>query len=325
MKTLAIISHKGGAGKTSSAVMLAEEFARRGQKVLLVDADRQKGAGLLLGIEQPDNSVQQTRNPRLRYFCTSGLPIRQLASKAASFRAEFDVAVVDTPSLDDPLARAWLQHSQFILMVIPVEPISIRTLDAADAALMQVKTLNPDVDSLGSLATIFDENDATQRALLMELMSSRPEGLLPVVIPRDAGLMHRAEQKEERRSEASEVCMQAYSKAADQLCQDMELGGASTLPAAARRPSVPAVRITPMPAAAGPTGATPARAGGNGFGLLWAAAVAIALVVIGLVVVAMKMGGGAKTSSADHAHQFSRIVRVEQEQQFRLQKERRGW
>src|SRR5438105_14981495 len=115
MKTLSIVSHKGGAGKTSSAVMLAEDLANRGLRVILVDADRQSGAGLLLGIEQPAGHVQQTRSPRLRYFSCAGLPLRELPTRAREFDGLFDVAVVDTPSLDDPLARGWLQVSSHVL------------------------------------------------------------------------------------------------------------------------------------------------------------------------------------------------------------------
>src|SRR5688500_76055 len=128
MRVLAIVSHKGGAGKTSSSVMFAEEFARRGLRVVLVDADRQRGAGLLLGIERQTNTVMQTQNPRLRYLCSSGLPLRELPSRAAELDGLFDVAVVDTPSLDDPLARGWLQLCTDVLFVIPVELISMRTL-----------------------------------------------------------------------------------------------------------------------------------------------------------------------------------------------------
>src|SRR2546421_8787720 len=105
MKTLSIISHKGGAGKTSSAVMLAEDLARRGLRVALVDADRHRGAGIMLGVEQGTGELQQTRDPRLRYLCSSALPLRELAAKAEEMATQVDVTVVDTPSLDDPLAK----------------------------------------------------------------------------------------------------------------------------------------------------------------------------------------------------------------------------
>jgi cellulose biosynthesis protein BcsQ len=222
MRVLAIVSHKGGAGKTSSSVMLAEEFARRGLRVVLVDADRQRGAGLLLGIEQQTNTVMQTQNPRLRYLCSSGLPLRELPARAAELDGLFDLAVVDTPSLDDPLARGWLQLCTEVLFVIPVEPISMRTLRGAESALEAVHRLNPNARELGTLPTLFDESDPDQRTLMMELVAQCPNGLLSPAIPYDGGLAHRAEQREDRKTEASAECKRAYEEIAGTLA--LELG-----------------------------------------------------------------------------------------------------
>ncbi len=226
MKTLAIISHKGGSGKTSSSVMLAEEFARRGLRVVLVDADRQRSAGLLVGIEQPDGTVQQTANPKLRYFCSSGIPLRELPARASELQGQFDLLVIDTPSLDDPLARAWLQFTQYVLLTLPVEPISIRTLEGADAALEQAARLNQRIQAVGLLPTIFDEHDSTQRQLMSELVARRSGDVLSPAIPLDPGLAHRAEQKAERRSEPAEGTRRAYQATADYLAGAMELSAA---------------------------------------------------------------------------------------------------
>ena len=224
MRRLSIISHKGGAGKTSSAVMLAEDLAGRGLRVVLIDADRQRGAGLLLGIEQPNGNVQQTKNPRLRYFCSSALPLGELPERAEDRAGLFDLAVVDTPSLDDPLAKAWIQLSTDVLMVLPVEPLSIRTLEGADTLLDGVRKLNPSIKVLGTLPTLFDQTDPNQRSLLVELMSLRPEGLLSPPIPEDAGMAHRAQQKVEHRTEPRESTRAAYAACGDYLIRALDLG-----------------------------------------------------------------------------------------------------
>ena len=43
-KIIAVVSGKGGTGKTTSAINLAGELVRRGKKVLIVDTDTQGNA-----------------------------------------------------------------------------------------------------------------------------------------------------------------------------------------------------------------------------------------------------------------------------------------
>lgn len=255
MRTVAVISHKGGAGKTSSAVMLAEDLAARGQRVVLIDADRQRGAGLLLGLDQPSQSVQQTQFPRLRYYCCSGVPLRELPAKSAELAGLFDLAVVDTPSLDDPLARAWMQLATAAIMLIPVEPVSLKTLEGAESALEAAKRLNPSIQLLGILPTLFDASDTNQRTLMLELRARSPDTVLPEAIPFDRELAQRAAQSPARAAVPGDATRAAYHLAAGHILSAMNKEGSfapekSPPPPAARDAAAPKSARPPAPEAA---------------------------------------------------------------------------
>ncbi|MGV3724059.1 MAG: ParA family protein [Actinomycetota bacterium] len=260
MRTVAVISHKGGAGKTSSAVMLAEDMAARGMRVVLIDADRQRGAGLLLGLEQPGQTVQQTQHPRLRYYCCSGVPLRELPAKAAELAGLFDLAVVDTPSLDDPLARAWMQLSTAAVMLIPIEPVSLKTLEGAESALEAAKRLNPGIQLLGILPTMFDASDTNQRTLMLELRARSPDTVLSEAIPFDRELAQRAAQSPARVATPADATRAAYHNAAGHILDALEKERAYEPEPVAERPRAPAARGAGVgsPAAAAVTAPVPA-------------------------------------------------------------------
>ena len=56
-RTIAVFNHKGGTGKTTTAVSIAAGLASRGKRVLLVDTDAQGNVGVSLGASRSDRST----------------------------------------------------------------------------------------------------------------------------------------------------------------------------------------------------------------------------------------------------------------------------
>ncbi len=82
-RILAVFNHKGGTGKTTSAVHVAAGLAARGAKVLLVDADGQGNVGASLGLEAERS---------LYHVLVMGLPFEQACVAA---RPNLDVIVAN--------------------------------------------------------------------------------------------------------------------------------------------------------------------------------------------------------------------------------------
>jgi chromosome partitioning protein len=106
---IALLNQKGGVGKTTLAVNIAAEMARRGERVLLVDADPQ-GSGL-------DWQAARQADP---LFPVIGLPKPNLHREIPAHQASYTQIVIDGPPRVNELARSAIMAAE--LVIIPVLP-----------------------------------------------------------------------------------------------------------------------------------------------------------------------------------------------------------
>ena len=109
---LALLNQKGGVGKTTLALHLAGQWAAKGRRVLVVDADPQ-GSAL-------DWSEQRAREGLARLFGVVGLTRDLLHRELPEAAAGYDRIVIDGPPRVAGIARSALIAADLVL--IPATP-----------------------------------------------------------------------------------------------------------------------------------------------------------------------------------------------------------
>lgn len=250
-KILAIVSQKGGVGKTTTAVNLGAAFARRGLKTLIVDVDPQGsvryGAGLkrghathgfadyLRGARPLRDVILPTALPWLRVMLVGSVTddadhsdyASQIASSdllpkmlaAASERCE--IVVVDTPPGLGAITRRVLGSSDRVLVPLQCEPLVLQTTPQILRGIQDVVGRNPQLTFDGILLTMYEEgNAACERTADYVRTHMPPDMVFDLVIPRSAAMSDAfaAGQPAVLRSPA-DVASQAYVNLAKRLAE----------------------------------------------------------------------------------------------------------
>jgi len=206
---VALVSAKGGAGKTTIAMNLAVALARRGLRVTVVDSDPNGGISasvnahrrilkgafdVICGAASLADVTVSTRMVGLRVVPAGGSTLaieqvenaqshrsawRSLLSTAA---ASSDVVLVDTAGGVYGPTRTMLGLATHVVGVLQAEPLALRASDHFDRAIASV---SPAPELIGIAMNMFEPRGSTSSTVLQEACDAlRPGLLFDTSIPR---------------------------------------------------------------------------------------------------------------------------------------------
>jgi chromosome partitioning protein len=209
-KTLCIANQKGGVGKTTTVINLADALARAGSRCLIVDLDPQCNATTGLGLRPLDqhplvgetplrNWIATTSNSRLDVLPGSrrfrdvdllanagGSEAKQLVDHMHRGTTAYDYVLIDCPPSLGQLTRTALAAANEVLMPIQCEYFAMEGLVHMIEVIRDVMNTHPNrLEFGGILLTMYDHDLELTQEVDREVREFFGEIVFDTVIPRD--------------------------------------------------------------------------------------------------------------------------------------------
>ena len=216
-KVISIANQKGGVGKTTTAVNLSTILAKKGKKVLMIDADPQGNGTSGLGVNKDvkfsvydviindieiENTVQQTMIKNLD-LCPSNINLAgaevelvsmmsrefRLKEKIDNQKDKYDYIIIDCPPSLGLLTLNAFTASDSVLIPVQCEYYALEGLGQLINTINLVKKhLNKNLEIEGALLTMFDIRTNLSNQVVREVNKYFENRVYKTVIPRNVRL-----------------------------------------------------------------------------------------------------------------------------------------
>lgn len=216
-KIIAVANQKGGVGKTTTAITLSAILAKKGKKVMLIDADPQgnatSGVGMekemeksvyeLLVEETSINETLQDSSIKNLKVCPSNINLagaevelvsmmsreQRLKEKLEEAQDEFDYIIIDCPPSLGLITLNAFTAANSVLIPIQCEYYALEGLGQLINTINLVKKhLNKNLEIEGALLTMYDARTNLSNQVVKEVKNYFGEKVYKTVIPRNVKL-----------------------------------------------------------------------------------------------------------------------------------------
>ena len=216
-KTISIANQKGGVGKTTTSINLSTILAKKGKKVLLVDADPQGNATSGLGVKKEfkysvydvlvddvkvNDTILKTSIKNLN-VCPSNINLagaevelvsmmsreQRLKEKLDEVKEEYDYIIIDCPPSLGLITLNSFTASDSVIIPVQCEYYALEGLgQLLNTVNLVKKHLNPELEVEGALLTMYDARTNLSNQVVKEVKKYFGDRVYKTVIPRNVKL-----------------------------------------------------------------------------------------------------------------------------------------
>lgn len=217
-KIVSIANQKGGVGKTTTSINLSTILAKKGKKILMIDADPQGNASSGIGVDREDielsvydvlindkqiDEVVKKTNIKNLDICPSNINLagaevelvsvmsreHRLKEKLDMVKDNYDFIIIDCPPSLGLITLNAFTASDSVLIPVQCEYYALEGLGQLLNTISLVKKhLNKDIEIEGALLTMYDIRTNLSNQVVKEVKKYFNDKVYKNVIPRNVKL-----------------------------------------------------------------------------------------------------------------------------------------